>query len=678
MRILRLWPTEIRVKTGMLGQGLITALLFFCRLTNPLLAQDPNNNYCVNPQGALAGGFTLDKTVICAGSAVQVTGGIPTGMVNVAYIKDYNGKGIPATNELGPSFQYTQPGSYTILQVGSINGKSALACRVITVKPTDPITFKAQSCLGRRVTITPDPSTLGQYDTYIIRWGDGSVDEKSRADLLASPAHTYNSGAPTTLNITLEGVYGTIASPICNSPQTRQSVTLLAAPAQPAITALTTTGDNSIELKYQTSAGVSVQLYQKLNGTYSPTGQNGTGAGTFTVQTDAKQVQCFQLVTQDVCNSTTSKSEEVCSLVLDVKAANKQNNISWQPYAGTIAGTGQFRYYRLSRNGRLLGATRPDRNANSYADANNIICGESYCYSIEATIALQSTQTIVTSANVCVKGINGDPPGEVGSVIVSVEDGHPRLITTPPATIGATDSYTMIVSRASGASGAFQPIASLDRKSTFTDESATASAGSYCYQVAFQNSCGLTSAPSKSVCTVFLASKSANGIDWNADSPFAPDQIASYMVEVADSINGTNGAQYPVGANTHFEPDPNDPNLQQQRYRIITTSTSGDISYSNFFRFLRDVKFFVPDAFTPNGDGMNDEFLARGIYVDQFLMNIYNRWGEVVYSTNSKTKGWDGTITGEQAATGQYMYRIEVVDLAGLKTVRTGALLLIR
>jgi gliding motility-associated-like protein len=666
------------VKTGVLGQWLLMVFLFFCYLIHPVTAQDPNNNYCVNPQGASAGGFTLDKAVICAGASVQITGGVPAGMVNIAYIKDYNGKGIPtATDGLGPSFQYTQPGSYTILQVGSINGVRAVACKAVTVRPTDPISFKAQSCLGRRVTITPDPTTLGQYDTYIIRWGDGSTDEQSRASMLANPAHTYNNGAPTTPNITVEGVYGTIASPICNSPQTRQSVTLLAAAAQPAITALTTTSDKSIEIKYQTSAGVSVQLYQKLNGTYSPTGQNGTGIGAFTVQTDATQVQCFQLVTQDVCNSTSSKSEEVCSLVLDVKAGNKENTVSWQPYAGTISGTGQFRYYRLSRNNRLLGATLPSRNANSYIDANNIICGEQYCYSIEATIALQSTQTIVTSANVCVKGINGDPPGDVGSLIVSVEDGHPRLITTPPATIGATDSYTMIVSRASG-SGAFQPIASLDRKTTFTDESANASTGSYCYQVAYQNSCGLTSAPSKSVCTVFLTSKSAMGIDWNADSPFAPDQIASYTVEVADSINGTNGAQYPVGANTHFEPDPNDPNLQQQRYRIIVTSTSGDISYSNFFRFLRDVKFFVPDAFTPNGDGMNDEFLAKGIYVDEFLMTIYNRWGEVVYSTASKTKGWDGTTNGEQAPPGQYMYRIEIIDLAGLKTVRTGALLLIR
>ena len=626
---------------------------------------------CINP--VAKGGFTLSKATVCVGSPVSIST-VAKNVSNDQYNFSYDGLSPIDKVILKPdkSFIYSTPGSYTVLQAGSGGGLSTgtIACQVVNVVPTDPIKFSVQACLGRRATVTPNPSTLGQYDTYIIRWGDGSVDEKSRAELAANPAHTYNSGAPGSPVITIAGLYGTIANPSCSSTPWSESVKLLATASQPTITALTTTSDKSIELKYQTSAGISVQLYQKLNGTYGATGQNGTGAGTFTVQTDAKQVQCFYIATQDACNSDVAKSDEVCSLILDVKAANKQNDLSWQPYAGTA---NFFKFYRVVRDG-IPSGTVTNRATATYTDATNIVCGVQYCYTLETSVG----PTIITSAKACAIGVNGDAPGNVGSVIVSIEDGHPRLITTPPATIGVTDSYTMIVSRASGSSGSYQPVASIERNSTFTDTNADASAGSYCYQVTYRNSCGLTSAPSKPVCTVFLTSKSATGIDWNADSPFTPDQVASYMVEVADSINGSNGAQYPVGANTHYAPDPNDPNLQQQRYRVIVTSTSGDISYSNFFRFLRDVKFFVPDAFTPNGDGINDEFLAKGIYVDQFRMTIYNRWGEVVYSTTNRANGWDGATNGQMAPAGQYMYRIEVIDLAGLKTVRTGALLLIR
>ncbi|GAB3024613.1 T9SS type B sorting domain-containing protein [Spirosoma pulveris] len=672
MQSLRLWPIDVRQKTG-IAIGWLLAVFIFVLSLNASLAQDPNNNYCVDPKGAEKGGFTLDKIRICVGSAVKVTGGIPSGLQNIGYIKEYNGKGIPTNFELGPSFQYTKDGTFTILQVGTINGIRALACQTITVLPLEPVKFTAQSCLGRRATITVDPSTLGQYDSYRIRWGDGTSEEKSRAEIQANPAHTYNAGSPNSPTITVEGVYGTVASQLCISPPTPQSITLLATATQPTINTLTTLNDNSIELKYQTSVGVSVELYQKIGGVYTPTGQKGTGGGTFTVQTDAKQIQCFQLVPQDACNSQTAKSDEVCSMVLTAQAGNKQNNLSWQVYTGTAP---RFRSYRLYRNGAPTGPLITRANQNTYIDANNIVCGSQYCYSLETTVD-GTAQTVIRSANACVIGVNGDPPGEVGSMVVSIEDGRPRLITTPPVGIGPTDSYTMVVSRASGASGSFQPIATLDRKSTYTDDSANPSAGSYCYQVVYQTSCGLKTPPSKTVCTVYLEAKSASGIDWNADSPFAPEPVDSYTVEVIDSLNGTR-REIQMGANTHYEPDPNDPNLQSQKYRIIALTAGGTVSVSNFYTFRREAKILVPDAFTPNADGINDVFKAFGTYMDKFLMTIYNRWGEVVYSTTSKSEGWDGNSNGQQAPAGQYLYRIEVIDLTGLKTVRTGAVLLIR
>jgi gliding motility-associated-like protein len=56
----------------------------------------------------------------------------------------------------------------------------------------------------------------------------------------------------------------------------------------------------------------------------------------------------------------------------------------------------------------------------------------------------------------------------------------------------------------------------------------------------------------------------------------------------------------------------------------------------------------MPNAFTPNGDGLNDVFLPKyknGVEIT-FQMLIFNKWGEQIFSTNNITKGWDGTYKG--------------------------------
>lgn len=72
--------------------------------------------------------------------------------------------------------------------------------------------------------------------------------------------------------------------------------------------------------------------------------------------------------------------------------------------------------------------------------------------------------------------------------------------------------------------------------------------------------------------------------------------------------------------------------------------------------------FYVPNAFTPNEDEFNVVFLpvfTSGFNAQDYLLQIYNRWGEVVFETNDYLEGWDGTYKGEIAKDGVYTYRIE-------------------
>jgi gliding motility-associated-like protein len=70
-----------------------------------------------------------------------------------------------------------------------------------------------------------------------------------------------------------------------------------------------------------------------------------------------------------------------------------------------------------------------------------------------------------------------------------------------------------------------------------------------------------------------------------------------------------------------------------------------------------DVKLFVPTAFTPNGDALNPDLQIFGEFVAKLDFRLYNRWGEIVFSTTNPKQAWNGTVNGKPAPTGVYIWQ---------------------
>ncbi len=89
---------------------------------------------------------------------------------------------------------------------------------------------------------------------------------------------------------------------------------------------------------------------------------------------------------------------------------------------------------------------------------------------------------------------------------------------------------------------------------------------------------------------------------------------------------------------------------------------------------------FVPNTFTPNGDGANDEWrvFGRNLSNDGYVARIFNSYGNVVFETTDLDEAWDGTFEGEPAKMGAYYYTVIVFDAIGQKLEREGTLNLIR
>jgi gliding motility-associated-like protein len=68
--------------------------------------------------------------------------------------------------------------------------------------------------------------------------------------------------------------------------------------------------------------------------------------------------------------------------------------------------------------------------------------------------------------------------------------------------------------------------------------------------------------------------------------------------------------------------------------------------------------FYVPNSFSPNGDGINDTFQPKGINILEYSMFIYNRWGELIFQSNELLKGWNGTYKNLIVQDDVYVYLI--------------------
>jgi gliding motility-associated-like protein len=83
---------------------------------------------------------------------------------------------------------------------------------------------------------------------------------------------------------------------------------------------------------------------------------------------------------------------------------------------------------------------------------------------------------------------------------------------------------------------------------------------------------------------------------------------------------------------------------------------------------VEPLQMFVPNSFSMDGNGLNDEFkpvLTLPDLITKYLFQIYNRWGQLIFETNSQYDAWDGTYRGEKVQFGTYIWKIQYSDAKG-------------
>lgn len=164
-------------------------------------------------------------------------------------------------------------------------------------------------------------------------------------------------------------------------------------------------------------------------------------------------------------------------------------------------------------------------------------------------------------------------------------------------------------------------------------------------------------------------------------SPTAAFQILNLDLTTSYSTTGfnnqSNGAtsyQWNFGdgssLSSEFEPIHTFPYTQSGEYEIILTAYSAEGCPSQAIKYVhvfQDYIIYVPNAFTPDGDGVNQVFKPEmeGFDEDEYTLYIFNRWGQLIFESHSMEVGWDGKFAGQDYQTQDGVYTWKII--AGIK-----------
>jgi len=394
------------------------------------------------------------------------------------------------------------------------------------------------------------------------------------------------------------------------------------------------------------------------------------------------QSYCYKVTVTNLCGSESNLNltEGHCTIDVETIILPGQVLVTWNEYRGWTPK--RYEVYRVSSYNPAdvtLLATLTG-NITSYADpVSSCFRDRSYRVLAIGDSHLRESWSDTTFA-VSGNTVQGNPPEVLRA---TVEDSRSVLVEwRDPSILGGTIIY---VEKAIDG-GVFNLLATLPpNRDKFNDTDVDVQRHRYSYRIYAQDSCGNTTPVSNVGAAVLLSAEGAdNGsgtqLDWSAyvDWRFG---VQEYRIQVFNESTGQWQLVDIVQGTIHSYFD-QVTNLDQGQYcyRIIAVELGNNeqVSLSNEVCVRVESNFYAPNAFSPNGDGVNDEWRVIGFHLREFQLQIFNRWGKQLFESRNLEDGWDGTFQGQKVPEGVYTWVVRGTGYNGQRYTFGGTVTLMR
>lgn len=609
--------------------------------------------------------LTVNSETICSGQSIELVAeaSIPGGNFTWS-----NSLGVSSSVSVSPNSNAFYSVDY------ELNGCSSnTAIAIISVLPTPFVTISGDNsiCSSESVTLTGTPSLPGG----IFQWLPGNEIENS---ITYFPAETTNYGLVYTLNgcpsditeFTVEVIPTPVVSVSDISICLGEEGTLIAQPSLPGGTYnWIASGDNLQSISESPDSTTSYSVLYTLNGCSSQM----TSA-----VINVNPVPELSIEDIGICEGESGFLNAIASIDGGVYSWNGYNEYSSELEVSPLISTNYAVSYELNNcSSSLVYALVTVTEQPELSYVNEGICeGETISISVSPSVpggefiwlpGNETTQSITVSPIVTTEyqvmyQINGCQT-DYETLTVSV-DAMPQASFDVNMTTGCAPLNIVFTNTTGNTTGCLW---SIDNGSTLTGCQNT----SYtfydegCYSITLvtetPNGCPGIITMENLICVL-----PAPEIDFSMST----NQIAYGSSEVSFMNNSTNAVDYlwdfgDGSLDSLFSPASYEYDVNDEESFLVSLTGTTDLGCSDSLQLLinvnQDAVIFAPNSFTPDGDGLNDSWfptISTGIAEDFFMVQVFNRWGELVFEAKDFYSSWDGTYQGNRAQIGTYTYTV--------------------
>ncbi len=369
---------------------------------------------------------------------------------------------------------------------------------------------------------------------------------------------------------------------------------------------------------------------------------------------------CFSIQTLNQCGRVSFGSFIHCTILLSgTAAAGPANLLNWTAYSGW---TTNWYYIYRSDGGAYKKIDSVRGNTFTWTDTS--LCDETYSYYVAAK---NDSSGFVSNSNRIVlkaKYVHDNSPMNLR--YATVLNNSVVKIKWDSSTYKGLVGYQ--VSKYSSNAGWLNNFA-VTKSNSYIDNKALIEDSSYTYTVRTIDKCGYLGPISNDGTSILIKANVANDkvyLKWNSYRNWQAG-VQYYQLQVQLKSKKFRNVAKVAGTDTSYVDDSVYKEIDTAYcYRVVAVENgpTQDSSISNLTCAVLPSRIFVPNAFSPNGDSLNDVWKVSALSVynvvgstlTQFSAKVYNRWGMLVFESNDIYKGWDGTFKGTKAPADVYIY----------------------